>query len=92
MDRKTPSSQNQMSLRECIERVTTLDTLAAHISEQKEKILDICNGKGFATPLMAMKIGRALSVNPELWLNLDSFYDLNAIAEEKYNFVTPLAH
>ena len=50
--------------------------LARHIKVEAGVINLICKGKRGVSAVMAKKLARALGTDPELWVNLQSAYDL----------------
>lgn len=50
--------------------------LAEYIGVSRKTISKIVNGKGAITPEMALRLSRAFSTSPELWLNMQVSYDL----------------
>ena len=50
--------------------------LARHIKVEAGVINLICKGKRGVSAAMAKKLARALGTDPELWVNLQSSYDL----------------
>jgi len=63
--------------------------LAAHIDVYETKISAIINGRHGISPDMAWKLARALNTSPELWINLQSAYDL-AKARNKAPALKPI--
>ena len=65
--------------------------LAKMIGVPQIRIGDIVHGRRSITPDSALRIGRALNVTPEFWLNLQRMYDLD-IARAKINLddIVPL--
>jgi len=50
--------------------------LARHIKVEAGVINLICKGRRGVSAVMAKKLARALGTEPELWINLQSSYDL----------------
>ena len=50
--------------------------LARHIKVEPGVINLICRGRRGISAVMAKKLARALGTDPELWINLQSSYDL----------------
>ena len=50
--------------------------LAKHIGVEPGVINLICKGRRGISAVMAKKLARALGTDPELWVNLQSSYDL----------------
>ena len=54
----------------------TQTKLASHLKYKPGKINEIINGKRGITPQMALSLSDALGTSPELWINLQTNYDL----------------
>ncbi len=63
------------------------DKLAAAIEVPAEGVTAIVNGHSSITGDMAMRIGKALRMSPETWMNLQKMYDL-----EKARGSTDVSH
>ena len=63
------------------ERGITQSQLAKHIKVEPGVINLICRGKRGISAVMAKKLARALGTDSELWINLQSSYDLT-LAED----------
>ena len=63
------------------ERGVSQSVLARHIKVQPNVINQICNEKRGISPEMAKKLAAAFGTTAELWINLQSSFDL-ANAEE----------
>ncbi|MGB7161495.1 MAG: HigA family addiction module antitoxin [Tepidisphaeraceae bacterium] len=70
------------------EHAITQTRLARHIGVQIAVINQICNGKRGISPAMAMRLSRALGTSPQLWLNLQTAYDLHRTDVKRR--ITPL--
>jgi antitoxin HigA-1 len=55
----------------------TQTRLARHVGVQIGVINQVCNEKRGISPGMAVKLARALGTSAELWLNLQTAYELN---------------
>jgi len=55
--------------------------LAKHLGVQIGVINQICNEKRGISPAMAMKLSMAFRTSPELWLNLQTAFDLGREAK-----------
>jgi len=60
-------------------RNLTQTLFASHIGVSGAYLSDIVNGRRGLSALMAVKIGKALSVDPQTWLNLQMRYDLDMV-------------
>lgn len=58
------------------DRGITQSQLARHIHVEAGVINLICRGRRGISAVMAKKLARALGTDPELWVNLQSSYDL----------------
>jgi len=63
------------------DRGITQTQLAKHIGVEAGVVNLICRGKRGVSAAMAKKLARALGTDPELWVNLQSSYDL-ALADD----------
>jgi addiction module HigA family antidote len=66
---------------ELAERGITQTALATHIGVAPGIINLICNGHRGISPEMAKKLAAAMGTTPELWMNLQTSYDLTRTAE-----------
>ena len=70
----------------------TVTSLAASLGVSRKTLSTIINERAGVTPDMALRLSRAFSTSPELWLNMQQGYDL-WVAENEHNDwqkVTPL--
>jgi len=58
--------------------------LARHIQVEPGVINLICRGKRGISAAMAKRLARALGTDPNLWLNLQSSYDLTLAADPDF--------
>jgi addiction module HigA family antidote len=70
--------------------------LASCIGVSRKTISKIVNEKGTITPDMALRLSRALSTTPDLWLNLQKNHDLWQASHksadwQKVQSLTPVA-
>ena len=63
------------------ERGISQSQLAQHIQVEAGVVNLLCRGKRGISAAMAKKLARALGTDPELWVNLQSSYDLT-LAED----------
>ncbi len=67
------------------------DKLAAAIGVSKKSVSGIVNGQIPITGDMAMRIGKALWMSPESWLNLQKMYEMElARLSTDTSFIVPL--
>ncbi len=57
--------------------------LAKAIGVQQRRIDEICAGRRGVTADTAVRLGLAFGVDPQLWLNLQSQYDIEVIQREQ---------
>lgn len=85
----------------CILREDYLKPLAITVTDMSSKLgvsrktlSKILNEKGAVTPDMALRLSRALSTTPQLWLNLQKNYDLwqAEYASTDWRSVRPLSN
>ncbi len=66
--------------------------LAKAIDTPPRRINEIVHGRRSVTADTALRIGRALDMTPEYWLNLQKMYDLDrARASSNLDHIEPLA-
>lgn len=58
--------------------------LAHHIGVAPSVVHLICKGKRGISPAMAKKLARAMGTSPQLWLNLQTSYDLSRVADPDF--------
>ena len=66
------------------ERNISQTQLARHIGVEPGVINLICKCKRGISAVMAKKLARALGTDPELWVNLQSSYDLTAAEDPDF--------
>ena len=54
----------------------TVSELAGTLGVSRKTLSKIVNERGDVTPDMALRLSKAFNTTPELWLNLQSNYDL----------------
>lgn len=57
-------------------RNMTANALAIKLRTNRQAIADILAGKRAITPVMALRLGQYLGTGPELWVRMQSSYDL----------------
>jgi addiction module HigA family antidote len=83
MKRRQPTHPGGILKRHYIEPLSlTISEIARDIGVSRKTISKIINEKGSITPDMALRLSKAFNTTPELWLNLQTKYDLWA-AEQK---------
>lgn len=70
----------------------TVTALAASLGVSRKTLSTIINERAGITPDMALRLSRAFSTTPELWLNMQQAYDLWRAENEHTDWqqVTPL--
>jgi addiction module HigA family antidote len=68
----------------------SINRLAREIEVPPGRISTIVNGKRSITADTALRLGMYFSVSPELWLNLQSDYDLRIARRNTELHITPL--
>jgi addiction module HigA family antidote len=66
------------------ERGVTQSQLAEHIGVKPGVINLICNGHRGISPEMAKKLATALGTTPQLWMNLQTSYDLTRAQDPQF--------
>ena len=71
----------------------SIKDMAENLGVSRKTLSKILNERGSVTPDMALRLSRAFSTSPDLWLNLQKNYDLwNAVKESKsWKRVKPLS-
>jgi addiction module HigA family antidote len=72
---------------ELSERGVTQTQLAHHIGASPGVVNLICNGRRGISPEMAKKLAAALGTTPELWMNLQTSYDLNLAEQPEFGLL-----
>lgn len=65
--------------------------LAAHLGISRVTLSRLLNGTSGVSAEMALKLSEALRTSPELWLNLQTQYDLWQASRNRRKKVMPLA-
>ena len=68
----------------------SINRLAREIGVPPGRISTIVNGKRSITADTALRLGVYFGVSPELWLNLQSDYDLRVVRRTTEIHITPL--
>ena len=76
---KTPIHPGGYLKDELDARVITQTLFAKHIGVSGAYLSDIVNGRRGISALMAVKIGKALGVDPQTWLKLQMDFDLDSV-------------
>ena len=70
----------------------SINKLARDIDVPPGRISNIVNGKRSITADTALRLGTYFGVSPELWLNLQTDYDLRIARRNTELHITPLEH
>ena len=70
----------------------SINKLARDIHVPPGRISNIVNGKRSITADTALRLGTYFGVSPELWLNLQTDYDLRIARRNTVLHITPLQH
>jgi addiction module HigA family antidote len=70
----------------------SINRLARDIGVPPGRISNIVNGKRSITADTALRLGTYFGVSPELWLNLQTDYDLRIARRNTELRITPLQH
>lgn len=77
MEMFNPPHPGEVLLEECIKPLGfTISSFALKIGTTRKNLSEIVNGKTGISPVMALKLSKALKTSPELWLNMQQAYDL----------------
>lgn len=63
----------------------SVTNFAENISVRRATVSSLINGKSSVTPMMAVRLSKALKTTPDLWLGLQMEYDLWKIKQETRN-------
>lgn len=61
----------------------TVTALAAYLGVSRKTLSMVINKRAAVTPDMALRLSRAFTTSPELWLNMQKAYDLWAAEHEQ---------
>jgi len=77
MQKRKPTHPGGILKRHYLEPLSlTISELAKDLGVSRKTISKIINEKGSITSEMALRLSKALNTSPELWLNLQTKYDL----------------
>src|SRR5258708_26613246 len=71
---------------------TSVSTAAAHLRVTRVTVSRVLNGKAGISAAMAIRLAAALGTTPELWMNMQSQYDLWRAQKERQPVVRKFAH
>ena len=69
----------------------TVTKLAAHLGVTRPALSNLINGNADISVEMALKLSEAFGTTPDLWLNMQTQYDLWQVTHTKRKHVAPLA-
>jgi addiction module HigA family antidote len=70
----------------------TIASLSRHIGVTRATLSRIVHGHGAITPEMAIKLEEALGPSREMWLGMQTAYDLWQAAQKHRRHIKPIAH
>ena len=65
--------------------------LAAHIGVTPKTINEICSGKRGISPLIALKLSKAVGASPQFWMNLQNNWELSRIDKSAFEGLEKVA-
>jgi addiction module HigA family antidote len=71
---------------------TPVSTAAAHLRVTRVTLSRVLNGKSGISAVMALRLAAALGTSPELWMNMQSQYDLWRARQARQPAVRKFAH
>ncbi len=71
----------------------TIKEMASILGVSRKTLSKIVNGRGSVTPDMALRLSRAFDTTPDLWLNLQTNFDLwqAAHTSKSWQIVEPIS-
>jgi len=70
----------------------SINALSRAVSVLPDRISKIVNGKRSITADTALRLGKYFGVSPEIWLGLQSNYDLRIAQRTIWSEIEPLVH
>lgn len=71
---------------------TTVSKAAAHLRITRVTLSRVLNGKAGISATMAIRLASALGTSPELWMNMQSQYDLWRAWQSRQPAIRPFPH
>jgi len=71
---------------------TPVSTAAQHLRTTRVTLSRVLNGKAGISPNMALRLAAALDTSPELWMNMQTQYDLWRAKRGRQPVVRRFAH
>ncbi len=68
-----------------------MSKLAAHLGVSRVTLSRLLNGNSGVSAEMALKLSEALGTSPELWLNMQTQFDLWQVSQQRRKKIAPLA-
>ena len=93
--KRQPTHPGGILKRQYIEPLSlTISEVAKYLGVSRKAVSKIVNEKGSITPDMALRLAKAFNTTPELWLNLQTKYNLwsaeqKSIGLEKIKVLVP---
>jgi addiction module HigA family antidote len=83
INKRRPTHPGGILKRHYIEPLSlTISEIARDLGVSRKTISKIVNEKGAITPDMALRLSKAFNTSPELWLNMQTKYDLWVAEQE----------
>jgi len=77
MQMKNPPHPGRVLKQEFLDPLgLTITEAALKLGISRNTMSEIINGKTGISPIMALKLAKALNTSPELWINMQKTYDL----------------
>lgn len=70
----------------------SINALSRNVSVPPNRISEIVNGKRSITADTALRLGKYFGVSPEIWLDLQSDYDIRVAQRTFWPQIEPLVH
>jgi addiction module HigA family antidote len=70
----------------------SINALSRNVSVPPNRISEIVNGKRSITADTALRLGKYFGVSPEIWLDLQSDYDIRVAQRTIWPQIEPLVH
>jgi len=68
----------------------SINALSRHVNVPPNRISEIVNGKRSITADTALRLGKYFNVSPEIWLDLQSDYDIRLAQRTTWPKIEPL--
>ena len=89
MRTRPPTHPGGILKKHCLEPLNlTVSELAKSLGVSRKTLSRIVNEHGSITPDMALRLSKAFSTTPQLWLNLQQNYDLWHVSQKSQEWKT----